>query len=120
VWWDTQVSSPVTILSRKSAGSWIDMAILNTHCKHNIAVTVVGELCPVIRFLSHMAALPFLKKKIPLHFYWTCIFTFRLSLVHLNSIFWDITLCSTLKANRHFGGLCCLHLQGQRISQARN
>jgi hypothetical protein len=39
------------------------MAILNTHCEHNVAVTVAGELSPVIRFLSHTAALPFLKKK---------------------------------------------------------
>jgi hypothetical protein len=34
--------------------------------------------------------------------------------------FWDITLCSPLKVNRHFGGTCRLHLQGRRISQARN
>jgi hypothetical protein len=62
VWWDTQVSSPVTIQSRKSAGFWIDTAVLNTHCEHNVAVTVAGELCPVIRFQSHTAALPFVKK----------------------------------------------------------
>jgi hypothetical protein len=35
-----------------------------------------------------------------------------------SSILWDITPCSPLKANRRFGGTC-LHLQGQRISQAR-
>jgi hypothetical protein len=28
--------------------------------------------------------------------------------------------CSPLKVSWHFRGLCCLHLQGQRISQARN
>jgi hypothetical protein len=43
-------------------------------------VTVAGELRPVIRSLSHTAALPFLEKK-SLHFYWTCIFTFQISLV---------------------------------------
>jgi hypothetical protein len=32
----------------------------------------------------------------------------------------DITPCSPLKANRRFGGICRPHLQGQRISQARN
>jgi hypothetical protein len=34
-----------------------------------------------------------------------------------SSIFWDIEL---LKVNGRFGGTCRLHLQGQRISQARN
>jgi hypothetical protein len=81
VWRDTQVSSPVTIQSRQSAGFWIDTAILKTHCEHNVVVTVAGELCPVIRFLSHTTALPFLEKNIPLHFYWTCIFTFRIYLL---------------------------------------
>jgi hypothetical protein len=37
-----------------------------------------------------------------------------------SSIFWDIILCNPLKANQHFGGTCHLHLQGQRLSQARN
>jgi hypothetical protein len=36
------------------------------------------------------------------------------------SIFWDITPCSPLKVNRRFGGTYRLHLQGPRISQARN
>jgi hypothetical protein len=35
------------------------------------------------------------------------------------SIFWDIMLY-LLKVNQHSGGTCHLHLQGQRISQARN
>jgi hypothetical protein len=34
-------------------------------------------------------------------------------------IFWDITPCSSLKVNRRVGGTS-LHLQGERISQARN
>jgi hypothetical protein len=37
-----------------------------------------------------------------------------------SSIFWDITSCSPLNVNWRFGGTCCLHLQGRRISQARN
>jgi hypothetical protein len=37
-----------------------------------------------------------------------------------SSIFWDVTLCTLLKVNWRFGGTCCLHLQDQRISQARN
>jgi hypothetical protein len=43
------------------------------HCEHNVAVTVAGELCPAISE----------KKKFPLHFYWTCIFAFRMSLACL-------------------------------------
>jgi hypothetical protein len=36
------------------------------------------------------------------------------------TIFWDIMLCSPLKVNWRLGGTCRLHLQGQRINQARN
>jgi hypothetical protein len=32
----------------------------------------------------------------------------------------DTMLCNLLKVNIHFGGTCCLHLQGQRISQKIN
>jgi hypothetical protein len=35
-------------------------------------------------------------------------------------IFWDISSCSPLKVSRHFRETCRLHLQGWRISQARN
>jgi hypothetical protein len=35
-------------------------------------------------------------------------------------IFWDITPCISLKVNLHFGRKFPLHLQGRRISQARN
>jgi hypothetical protein len=31
-----------------------------------------------------------------------------------NFIFWDITPCSPLKVNRHFGGICHLNLQSRR------
>jgi hypothetical protein len=34
--------------------------------------------------------------------------------------FWDITPRSPMKVNRRFGGTCRLHLNGRRISQARN
>jgi hypothetical protein len=37
-----------------------------------------------------------------------------------NTRFWNITPRTTLKVNRQFGGTCRLHLQGGRISQARN
>jgi hypothetical protein len=37
-----------------------------------------------------------------------------------STTFWDITPCSPLKVNRHFGGTCRLHHQGRRISQTRN
>jgi hypothetical protein len=37
-----------------------------------------------------------------------------------SSIFWDITLCSPLKAKWCFGGTCHLHLEGWRINQARS
>jgi hypothetical protein len=37
-----------------------------------------------------------------------------------SSTFWDITPCSPLKVNWRFWGTCCFHLQGRRVSQARN
>jgi hypothetical protein len=37
-----------------------------------------------------------------------------------SSVFWDITPYSPLKIKRHFEGICRLHLQGLRVSQARN
>jgi hypothetical protein len=55
---------------------------------------------------------------------WTVILLYRpqdLQSWHpLTSIFLDVTSCSLLKVNWHFGGTCHAHLQGQRISQARN
>jgi hypothetical protein len=43
-----------------------------------------------------------------------CFVGFEVLTVTKSSIFWDITLCSLLKINWHFGGIYCLHLQGQR------
>jgi hypothetical protein len=37
-----------------------------------------------------------------------------------STIFWDITPCSPLSVYRRFGGTYRLHLQGQKISSARN
>jgi hypothetical protein len=37
-----------------------------------------------------------------------------------SSTFWGIIVCSPLKVTRRFGEACCLHLQDQGISQARN
>jgi hypothetical protein len=54
--------------SQYSPESRRDFEILNTQCEHNVAVTVASELCPVIRFLPHTAALPFLGKKNSLAF----------------------------------------------------
>jgi hypothetical protein len=42
------------------------------------------------------------------------------AVVMKNTIFMDITPCSPLKVNRRFGGTYRLHLQGRRISRARN
>jgi hypothetical protein len=53
----------ITTRTSHLAGFWMDTAILNTHCEHNVGVPVAGDLSPVIRFLSHTTALPFLKKK---------------------------------------------------------
>jgi hypothetical protein len=35
-------------------------------------------------------------------------------------IFWNIRQCGPLKSNRSFGGICLLHLNGRRVSQAGN
>jgi hypothetical protein len=35
------------------------------------------------------------------------------------SMFWDITTYGLLKVNWHSGGTCCLHLQGWRVSWAK-
>jgi hypothetical protein len=35
-----------------------------------------------------------------------------------NSVFWDITPCSQLKANQSFGERCCIHLQDWRVREA--
>jgi hypothetical protein len=40
--------------------------------------------------------------------------------VKKNSVFWDITQCSQLKANEPFGEMYRLHLQSQRVSQAKH
>jgi hypothetical protein len=47
-------------------------------------------------------------------------FEVLIPVVMKSSIFWDISPCSPSKVNRRFGRTCCLYLQGQRISQARN
>jgi hypothetical protein len=36
------------------------------------------------------------------------------------SVFWIVSPCSPLQANRYFGEARCLHLQDRKISQARN
>jgi hypothetical protein len=41
-------------------------------------------------------------------------------LIEKSSISWDITQCSPMKVNRPFGGTYRLHLEGRRISRARN
>jgi hypothetical protein len=42
------------------------------------------------------------------------------AVVMKTTLFWDITPCSSFKFNRRFGGTYRLHLQGRRISRARN
>jgi hypothetical protein len=42
------------------------------------------------------------------------------AVVMKSTIFWDITLCSPLSANLRFGGTYRPHLQGRKISRARN
>jgi hypothetical protein len=37
-----------------------------------------------------------------------------------SSVLWDMTPCSLLEVNQSFRGTCYLHLQGCRVSQARN
>jgi hypothetical protein len=97
------------------AGFWIDMANLNTHREHTVAVTVAGELCLLIRFLPHTAALPFLKTN-SLHFYLACIFNFRISL-YMDYVGWGakgrLRLNSNTKARKLSISfpLCAFHLK---------
>jgi hypothetical protein len=35
-------------------------------------------------------------------------------------VLWDVMACSVLEVYQCFGGTYCLHLQGQRLSQASN
>jgi hypothetical protein len=51
-----------------------------------------------------------------------CVLRFEVftEVVMKRSIFCNITPCSPLKVNRHFGGICRLRLQSRRISQARS
>jgi hypothetical protein len=42
------------------------------------------------------------------------------AVVMKSTVFWDIMPCSSLKVNWHFRGTYRLHLQGRRISFARN
>jgi hypothetical protein len=51
---------------------------------------------------------------------WLAGFEVLTAVVMKSIIFWDITRCSPLEVSRRFGGTCRLHLQGRRISQARN
>jgi hypothetical protein len=44
----------------------------------------------------------------------------KLNLFLQSTSFWNITPCSPLRVNRRFGGVYHHHLQGRRISRARN
>lgn len=44
--------------------------------------------------------------------------SFSQGVVMKSTVLWDITLCSPLKVNRPFGGICHFQLQGRRISHA--
>jgi hypothetical protein len=36
------------------------------------------------------------------------------------SVFWNVIPCNQVEVYRRLGGIYCLHLQGQRVSQAIN
>jgi hypothetical protein len=42
------------------------------------------------------------------------------AVVMRSPVFWDVTSCSPVKVNRHYGGTCRLYLQCQRVSQAKD
>jgi hypothetical protein len=47
-------------------------------------------------------------------------FEVHTAVVMKSSVLWDETPCGPLKGNQCFRGICLLHLQGRRISQAKN
>jgi hypothetical protein len=68
---------------------------------------------------------------IPRSTYYSKIICFQIHVIYVgfevltavvmkNSIFWDMAPCGPLKVNRYLGGKWKLHLQGRRISKARN
>jgi hypothetical protein len=63
------------------------------------------RLCPGVHWYCH---------------YYYLGFEVLTAAVKKGSISWNITPCSLFKVNGSFGGICHLHLQGRRISQARN
>jgi hypothetical protein len=46
--------------------------------------------------------------------------TERLNFLKNSSVLWDLTLCDLVKVNQHSEGMHYLHIQGLRLSQARN
>jgi hypothetical protein len=82
--------------------------------------------CALFRFIS--VAIPDVNVfQIRVYYTWkiklffACVgFEVLIAVIMKNTVLWDITPCSPLKVNWRFGGTCHLHLQGRRITRARN
>jgi hypothetical protein len=110
----TFIPTGILGLSCPSWASWGVLWLVNSSLSWS-ETTCKVDICPK----SRMAAFP-------AQF---CCLASRVTLMDLVSdhkygqpkgFFWDITPCSPLKFNRRFGRTCRLHLQGRKISQARN
>jgi hypothetical protein len=51
---------------------------------------------------------------------WCLGFEVFTAMVMKSSLFWEMMSCSPMKVNWCFGGTCHFHIQGWRVSQARN
>jgi hypothetical protein len=79
----------------------------------------VHTVCHSIDHGGGLSCIP-QKKGLGLNMKYLLEFEILTTLLMKSFIFWDITPCCPLKVNRRFGEKFHLHLQGQRISRARN
>jgi hypothetical protein len=83
------------------------------------------RITPFSIFNNACLELRWLTNRCPIPFTGMCLLTrwpamgINVTILMKSSASWDITSCSPLKASRHFGWTCRLHLQVRRISRAK-